>query len=302
MATQEAKMGPDTDALFTQLAEPFDSSEIKWRVTHTTQDGSRGAVIAFADPRAYTDRLNQLFTPGGWTRNYDVTTVSAVTRQKRDKIIQTGKVLVTCTLTIARLGTHSGTGEQFADEPNAMTAAEAQAFKRASSCFGLGRYLYNLPEAWVSLDDRGRPIKRPALPAWALPKTNAPVGKTNPACGPRPPVVQRGPIDQKTTTKIEGFRRTLGDGIYGEILWRAGHARRANEIPNAQFQANVAEAMERASRGIQKAHSLAEQIGEGSFVAVMDRLQVQSMANISRLESLRTLVAELEVEAARSVA
>ena len=83
MATNEAKTGPDTEALFTQLAEPFGPSEIKWRVTHTSHDGTRGAVIAFADPRAYTDRLNQLFTPSGWTRNYDVTTVSAVSRQKR---------------------------------------------------------------------------------------------------------------------------------------------------------------------------------------------------------------------------
>jgi len=302
MATEETKASRDPNNLFVELAEPFDPSEIKWRVTHTSRDGNRGAVIAFADPRAYTDRLNQLFTPSGWTRNYDVTTISGVTRQKRDKIIQTGKVLVTCTLTIARLGTHSGTGEEFADELNAMTAAEAQAFKRASSCFGLGRYLYNLPETWVSLDDHGKPIKLPTLPAWALPKANPAVGKTNPACGPRPPAVQRGPIDQKTTTKIEGFRRILGDGIYGEILWRAGHARRANDIPNAQYQTNVAEAIERAARGIQKAHTLAEQIGEGSFIAVMDRLQIQSMTDISTLESLRTLVTELEEEAARSVA
>jgi hypothetical protein len=56
MATEEVKTVPQPDALFTQLAEPFDPSEIKWRVTHTTQDGSRGAIIAFADPRAYTDR------------------------------------------------------------------------------------------------------------------------------------------------------------------------------------------------------------------------------------------------------
>ena len=87
--------------------------------------------LHIADPRAYTDRLNQLFTPSGWTRNYDVTAVSDLSRQKRDKMIQTGKVLVTCTLTIARLGTHTGSGEQWADEQNAMTAAEAQAFKRA---------------------------------------------------------------------------------------------------------------------------------------------------------------------------
>ena len=238
MATNEAKTGPDTDALFTQLAEPFGPSEIKWRVTHTSHDGTRGAVIAFADPRAYTDRLNQLFTPSGWTRNYDVTTVSAVSRQKRDKIIQTGKVLVTCTLTIARLGTHSGSGEQWADEQNAMTSAEAQAFKRASSCFGLGRYLYNLPETWVDLDGQGKPTRLPALPNWALPKANSATGKTNPACGPRPPEVQRGPIDQKTTAKIEGLRRILGDPIYREILWRVARARQANAIPNAQLQAN----------------------------------------------------------------
>src|ERR1017187_7250934 len=103
MAIKEAKTNTDLDALFTQLAEPFDPNQIKWRVTHTTQDGSRGAVVAYADPRAYTDRLNQLFTPTGWTRTYEVSTVSAVTRMKKDKLIQTDKVLVTCTLTITGL-------------------------------------------------------------------------------------------------------------------------------------------------------------------------------------------------------
>src|ERR1700677_4976460 len=92
MAIKEAKTNTDLDALFTQLAEPFDPNQIKWRVTHTTQDGSRGAVVAYADPRGYTDRLNQLFTPTGWTRTYEVSTVSAVTRMKKDKLIQTGKV------------------------------------------------------------------------------------------------------------------------------------------------------------------------------------------------------------------
>ena len=51
-----------------------------------------------------------------------------------------------------------------------------------------------------------------------------------------------------------------GDPIYGEIFWRVAHARQANAIPNAQLQANVAKTMERASRGVSKAHSLAEQI------------------------------------------
>jgi hypothetical protein len=51
MAIKEVKINAEQDALFTQLAEPFDSNEIKWRVTHTTRDGSRGAVVAYADPR-----------------------------------------------------------------------------------------------------------------------------------------------------------------------------------------------------------------------------------------------------------
>jgi len=301
METDEMKTNPNLDALFAQLAVPFDPTEIKWRVTHTTRDGSRGAVIAFADPRAYTDRLNRLFTPTGWTRSYEVSTVSSVTRTKKDKLIQTGKVLVTCTLTITGLGCHAGSGEEWADEENAMTSAEAQAFKRAASCYGLGRYLYDLAEMWVPLNEHRQPIQIPTLPQWALPKAGPP-GKTHPSAGQRPAQVQRGPIDQQTTGKIEGFRRILGDPIYGEILWRIAHARQANAIPNAQLQANVADAMERASRGFTKAHSLVERIGETSFIAILDRLRIESMTTIPRLEVLKTLVAELEQEAAGTAA
>ena len=302
MATTELKTNPELDALFLQLVEPFDPSEIKWRVTHTTQDHRRGAVIAFADPRAYTDRLNQIFTPTGWTRTYDVSTVTAVSRMKGDKLIQTGKVLVTCALTIHQLGCHTGSGEEWADEQNAMTSAEAQAFKRACTCFGLGRYLYNFAEMWVPLNDYRQPVNLTALPQWALPKGNGAEGKINLVSVPRPPVVQRGPIDQKTTARIEGFRRILGDPIYGEILWRVARARRANAVPNTQLQADVSEAMERAARGIRKAHSLAEEIGDTQFVSVLERLRIRSMTTIRNLEALKLLVLELENLAAQHAA
>jgi hypothetical protein len=64
---KQLKTGTELESLLEQLEDPFDPSEIKWRVTHTTRDGSRGAVVAFADQRAYTDRLNRVFTPSGWT-------------------------------------------------------------------------------------------------------------------------------------------------------------------------------------------------------------------------------------------
>jgi hypothetical protein len=298
MATEAGTPNPELNALFAQLTEPFDPSEIKWRVTHTTRDGSRGAVIAFADPRAYSDRLNHVFTPSGWTRTYEVNTVSSVTRLKKDKLIQTGKVLVTCTVTIAGIGTHADSGEEWADEENAMTSAQAQAFKRACICFGLGRYLYNFAEMWVPLNQYRQPINLPPLPQWALPKSGAIDGKSS----TRPSDVQRGPVDQKTTAKIEGFRRILGDPIYGEILWRVSRARRANAIPNAQLQSDVSDAMERAARGIRKAHSLSEEIGDTQFVSVLDQLQIRSMTTIRNLETLKRLVTALEEFAAHAAA
>jgi hypothetical protein len=61
-------------------------------------------------------------------------------------------------MTIDGLGSHSGLGEEWADNENAGTSAEAQAFKRACSCFGLGRYLYDLGGHWVDLDERRQPL------------------------------------------------------------------------------------------------------------------------------------------------
>jgi len=61
----------------------FDPSEIKWRVTNTTSDRRRGQVIAYADPRAYTDRLNALFTVRGWTREYGVQVIQNFERKDR---------------------------------------------------------------------------------------------------------------------------------------------------------------------------------------------------------------------------
>jgi hypothetical protein len=60
------------------LTEPFDPGEIKWRVTATsTNQGNRGSqkrgqLVAYADQRAYTDRLNAVFGEWDWTRDYDV--------------------------------------------------------------------------------------------------------------------------------------------------------------------------------------------------------------------------------------
>ena len=99
-------------------------------VTNTTNDKKRGQIVPYADSRAYTDRLNALFTPQGWTREYKVETMTNITRVRKAESIVSGKVLVTCTVTVSGIGSHSGTGEEWADDENCMTSADAQAFKR----------------------------------------------------------------------------------------------------------------------------------------------------------------------------
>jgi len=96
--------------------------------------------------------LNALFTPAGWTRKYTIHTSANFERSRDQKIV--AKVLVTGELTMFGVGSHSAMGEEWADDDNAGTAAEAQAFKRACSCSGLGHCLYYFTGTWVDLDDR----------------------------------------------------------------------------------------------------------------------------------------------------
>jgi hypothetical protein len=280
-----------------QLEVPFDPAEIRWKVMRTAQNGRRGVILPYADPRAYTDRLNQLFTAAGWTRTYTISTVPSLTRVDAGKVIVTSKVLVATAVTIHRFGSHTGTGEEWADRENAMTAADAQAFKRACSCFGLGRYLYRFDEIWVTLNRRGQPTTLPTLPQWALPP-----GMSLAPAKPPQGRDKRGPIDHRLTARIEAFRQILGERIYAEILRRAGHTDAARTIPNAERQKTVVEWMEAAARGFDRARALGETVGEAQFTATVSQLEIASADQIASLDMLKRLVGALESIAEQHVA
>jgi hypothetical protein len=281
-----------------RLEEPFDKDEVKWLVAATSRDGRKGRVTPYANPRAYTDRLNEVLTASGWTRQYTVHTISPVTRLKKDKAIQTGKVLVTCTVTVAGIGSHSGSGEEWADDENAMTSAEAQAFKRACSCFGLGRYFYSFGEMWVDLNENKQPKNVPSLPAWALPKIRASASESNASGKPdqRPrssSAVAKGPLDASVTTKIEGHRQELGQALYQSILSMVAQVRSARDIPNQQLQQSVLNWVESATRGMAQVRKIAAEIPETKFYSILDHHGVQSLARVPNFGVLKKLVDEM---------
>ena len=281
------------DAL-ARLEEPFASKYVKWLVAATSRDGRKGRVTPYADPRAYTDRLNQIFTASGWTREYTVHTVSPITRLKKDKPIQTGKVLVTCVVSIPGVGTHSGSGEEWADDENAMTSAEAQAFKRACSVFGLGRYFYNFAEMWVDLDEYKHPREIPMLPSWALPENERRAASQNGAvrkdAGHRADPIQKGPLDASITNKIEGSRRDLGQKLYGNILGSVAKVKSARDIPNQRVQQEVLKWMESGVRGVAQVRRVAAEIPETEFYGILDDLSIPRLDEIPNFGVLAKLV------------
>ena len=288
-----------TADILVRLEEPFASKDVKWLVAATSRDNRKGRITPYADPRAYTDRLNEVVTPGGWTRQYAVHTVSPITRMKKDKAVQSGKVLVTCVVTIPGVGTHSGSGEEWADDENAMTSAEAQAFKRACSCFGLGRYFYSFGEMWVELNDYRQPKQLPNLPAWAMPASERGKSENGAAVEHEERAsrsaargkaeIPKGPLDATMTYEISGCKRDLGATLFMDVLERVARVRSPRDIPNQKMQQTVLSSMKTCVRGMQRIRETAASLAETEFFAILDRLNIQSLDHIPSFEVFQEL-------------
>ena len=286
------------------LENPFDSSEIKWRVTNTTSDRRRGQVIAYADPRAYTDRLNALFTVRGWTREYGVQVIQNFERKDRGNGETTisGKIVVTCKLTIDGLGSHSGLGEEWADNENAGTSAEAQAFKRACSCFGLGRYLYDLGGIWVDLDDRKQPLSRPRLPDWALPKRKP--GDTKPQNGNGHTGtnghVQHNSVDRvdlpTLKARVKSLCEQVGFGLARSVTKAIAATEDPEQISDAAALSALSAKLEDTLRGVERLRAATGVVGQASFSQLCQQMNLAGdrVDDIPDRGVLRQLIEALE--------
>ena len=144
------------DLLVEHLRAPFPPAEIKFLPKSPVQRGDAWICLAlpYADKRMYEDRLNAL-VPGRWS-------TPAMT-----PLVAGNKLVIPVTLVICEIA-HTDVGEAFLtslsrkgeprEEENAATEAYSQAFRRACAQVGLGRYLYDLPKAWVPYDPQKRAI------------------------------------------------------------------------------------------------------------------------------------------------
>ncbi|MCC6166525.1 MAG: hypothetical protein IT329_04785 [Caldilineaceae bacterium] len=132
--------------LMVELRKPFHPTQVTWKPGAMAKGGNKALALAYADLRAYQNRLDEL-CGANWAVSYT----------------PWGERIV-CNLTIYGV-TRSSTGEADSQSERseiAGTATEAQAFKRACAMFGLGRYLYNLPSVWAEYDGERKQFTEPA--------------------------------------------------------------------------------------------------------------------------------------------
>ena len=326
--------GLDVKEILRELEVPFSPDQIQWRVTVTTNDKKRGQVVPYADPRAYTDRLNALFSSRGWTREYKIETANNITRVKKGESLLSGKVLVTCTVTINGLWSHSGTGEEWADDDNGMTSADAQAFKRACSCFGLGRYFYDIPAVWVDLDQHRLPVRTPALFGWALPENwlqgMRPQGKNGNGqanAGSQVARPNRGstgikgqaatrPINANSgygqgqtgksngsssgvsgddlDQRILGMEKVVGAAFYRNILREYGRVNQPKLIRDVAIKQKVLQMLESVARGIDRLEAALKRTDPNTVQALLAKLQAPPLGAITDIKTLQHVVRGLE--------
>lgn len=309
----------EIEQLVGRLKEPFDPRVVQWVVTATAggRDGHRrGLLAAYADPRAYMDRLNELFTPSGWTQEYSTQIIPNCPRKVRDKQVASAKLLVICRLTIFGLGTHSGTGEGWADDENALTSADAQAFKRAGVPFGLGRYFYDLPQTWVDLDEHDRPRWLPDLPVWAVPQAvrgkpggngSGRNGTSGDTCRPSPNrhgangqdgAGSAGDGTKQALNEIQTLSKQVGRRIVHNIVVTVAGVDDAAHVSDAGKLKEIAERIENADRGVQRLKAAVGKVGLEALAAACRDLKLSSTLtdDIPDTKVLRQLVDRLELE------
>ena len=142
------------------LKRPFPVNRIHWRVGATNKEKTSGIALAYIDARDVMQRLDEVCGIGGWQCRYPFAGCCEI------GILVDG---LDDRITDGWIWKSNGAG---ATDVEGEKGQYSDAFKRAGVMWGIGRYLYSLPNEWVPIQPRGRSYvlaKHPELTEWATP-------------------------------------------------------------------------------------------------------------------------------------
>lgn len=137
-----------------ELEKPFPANRIHWRCGARTKDKSKGIPLAYIDARDVMRRLDDVMS-FQWQNKYT--------------LADNGLLICDIGLFIEGdwLWRSNGAGDT---QVEAEKGKASDAFKRAAVMWGIGRYLYSIPNTWLEIDQYGKFKTTPTLPKWATPE------------------------------------------------------------------------------------------------------------------------------------
>lgn len=194
-----------------KLADPEPLlSKLQIKIQTVSKTASSGLAVGYIDARDVAERLDAVAGPDNWSDSFLV-----VQSEQKNWVVE-------CRLTVA------GVTKTDVGEGDAAKDAYSDALKRAAVKFGLGRFLYDLPQVWADTNDRKDKFLNPesvrakmiagwrtsTQPATSTTPKGGIFGQSRPAPAPtQPPALPMESLgDLQAATDIELSRVGWGPG------------------------------------------------------------------------------------------
>lgn len=125
------------------LSAPFPASRISWRLGATNSEKTSGIALAYIDARDVIERLDHVCGPERWQNKHPHAN---------------GKTSCAIGIKIGEewVWKENGAGDS---QVEAEKGAFSDSFKRAAVMWGIGRYLYDMPNIWIEIEAAGKSHK-----------------------------------------------------------------------------------------------------------------------------------------------
>lgn len=143
------------DDMLKQLKNPFDPRFVKVRVGATNKAKTKGIALFYIDSREVRKRLDEVCGMDGWS----------------SKMISSAEGVLTALSVRMPDGnwvTKTDGGEY--TKVASFKGGCSDSLKRAAAQFGVGSYLYYIPNQWYPINEFKQFVDPPQLPNWALPQ------------------------------------------------------------------------------------------------------------------------------------
>ncbi len=166
-----------------RLSDFFPAEDVEWKPITISKKTGKGLAAAYITNRAIMDRLDDVVGPENWRNEF--TTGPG------------GGILCGISIRIGNEWVTKWDGAENTDiEP--VKGGLSNAMRRAAVQWGIGRYLYDLPQQWVPVDERGRFVQPPRIAPQFLPSRSHDGAETAVQQPPVPARPRRRPATART--------------------------------------------------------------------------------------------------------